>query len=199
VLETFFKTAPNDAEWLPIKAIAVVALHGLLRLNEIVAVQFEDITLTGTLEGNNRVVSVRVFRQKQHGPKTEDHFQIFETTCLEVIDNYLKCFPNSVERKGRFFRKVDPKTMLAFNRPLGEKTVAKASLAIAKFLNLQNPGGYTSHSFRTSTATIMADSGASSVQIQNAANWSSQTTAVGFFYFIFYLKIFIQIIYTVLY
>jgi hypothetical protein len=70
--------------------------------------------------------------------------------------------------------------MKGYNKPLGEHTIAQCSIAIAKYLQLDSPEKYTSHTYKHSTATLMADNGASVLQLANAGCWKSQNVASGY-------------------
>jgi hypothetical protein len=70
--------------------------------------------------------------------------------------------------------------MKAVNRPLGEHSVAQSSIQIASFLGLENPEEYTSHSYRHSGATLIADNDGSVMQLKNAGGWQSDKVAQGY-------------------
>jgi hypothetical protein len=55
--------------------------------------------------------------------------------------------------------------------------IAKVSQEIAELLGLPEPHKYTSHSFRRSAATELANSGFDATNIQRAAGWSSRGSA----------------------
>jgi hypothetical protein len=44
--------------------------------------------------------------------------------------------------------------------PVGKNTIAGVQKQIATFLGLENPGSYTGHALRVTSATVMADEGA---------------------------------------
>jgi hypothetical protein len=51
---------------------------------------------------------------------------------------------------------------------------------IAKFLDLPDPKSYTGHSFRVSSATVLADEGASSITLKRHGRWTSDSVAEGY-------------------
>ena len=61
--------------------------------------------------------------------------------------------------------------------PMGYKYLDKIPKDLAEALNLENPVGYTGHSFRRSSATHAADEGASSVEMRRHYNWKDDTIA----------------------
>jgi len=61
---------------------------------------------------------------------------------------------------------------------MGIHVLSKIPIDIAKFLELLNPEFYTGHAFRRSTASAMAESGASSILMRTHFNWKSEATAM---------------------
>lgn len=51
---------------------------------------------------------------------------------------------------------------------------------IAKYLKLENPELYTGHSFRRTSASLLADSGADMAQIKRHGGWKSDAVAEGY-------------------
>ena len=51
---------------------------------------------------------------------------------------------------------------------------------IASYLKLADPESYTGHSFRRSSATLLADSGADLVTLKQHGGWKSSTVAEGY-------------------
>ena len=54
------------------------------------------------------------------------------------------------------------------------------SKTIASYLQLADPESYTGHSFRRSSATLLADSGADLVTLKRHGGWKSSTIAEGY-------------------
>ena len=54
------------------------------------------------------------------------------------------------------------------------------SRIIATFLNLDNPKLYTEHSFRWTSATLLADSGANITTLKRHGGWKSDSVAEGY-------------------
>jgi hypothetical protein len=71
-------------------------------------------------------------------------------------------------------------SMKATKKPLGEHSIGQCSIAVAKYLGLQNYEEYTSHTFKHSSATLMADNGATTIQLANAGCWKSENVAKGY-------------------
>jgi len=63
------------------------------------------------------------------------------------------------------------------NRPVGKNTLADITKEMASFLKLENPDSYTSHSFRRSGATLLAESGVSTEALRQYGGWKNASTA----------------------
>jgi hypothetical protein len=79
-------------------------------------------------------------------------------------------------KTGRFFRKLDD-NLKPMNRPIGISMVSVFAREIAVFLMLEEPTEFSSHSFRHSGATALADQGLSVIELQRAGGWSSAAVA----------------------
>ena len=79
----------------------------------------------------------------------------------------------------RVFNLFDPRTNSFQNRALGKNHVAGTAKAIAVACGL-DPENYSGHSFRRSAASELANSGGSTLELQNAGNWDSSKIAQGY-------------------
>ena len=61
---------------------------------------------------------------------------------------------------------------------MGIHVLSKIPMDIAKFLRLSNKESYTGHAFRRSTASAMAESGATTSFMRTHFNWKSEATAM---------------------
>ena len=88
----FLETAPIDPEYMIAKVIAIVGIHGLLRLNELKMVQWDHISLgttsnknyDGTTETLNSV-SIKVIRYKTK----DQNFSIHSTSLVQSVLQFL--------------------------------------------------------------------------------------------------------------
>lgn len=51
---------------------------------------------------------------------------------------------------------------------------------IATYLQLENPGSYTGHTFRRTSATVLVDAGADLLTLKRHGGWKSDTVAEGY-------------------
>lgn len=59
------------------------------------------------------------------------------------------------------------------NNPVGINTIGKIPMKIAEFLRLEEPWTFTGHSFRRSSATLLANRGVGLVGIKQLGGWKS--------------------------
>lgn len=63
---------------------------------------------------------------------------------------------------------------------IGKNKFLNAPKVIATFLQLENPQKYTGHSFRRTSATLLADAGADILTLKRHGGWRSSTIAEGY-------------------
>ena len=84
------------------------------------------------------------------------------------------------DKNGRFFRNFNIKAKNYSVQPMGINSIAAIPKFIASFLQLKNPERFTGHCFRRSSATVLADSGATRLTLKRQFRWKSDTVAEGY-------------------
>lgn len=174
-------SAPNDEVSLLQKAALILGLHGCLRRAEIRQLRFEHLTYTE--DGEQAAVIVKVFRRKQSGPKKLSTFAVVGKVAVDILVSYIACFAEP-DRTGALFRKLLPPAQDS-PRPRGSKQVLGINslgaipyqLALRLGLAPEVAKKYTSHSFRRTGATLLAEAGCTVLQLKEAGGWSSSTVA----------------------
>lgn len=93
---------------------------------------------------------------------------------LELFRKYYVLRPSPIETT-RFF--VGYRNGKCTKQVVGINTIAGIPKKIADFLELQNSSTYTGHSFRRTSATLLADSGADITVLKRHGNWKSSSVA----------------------
>ena len=83
-------------------------------------------------------------------------------------------------KKGRLFQNYNAKSKRYSGQPMGRNMIGSVPKFIARYLELENPELYTGHCFRRSSATALADSGASMTTLKRQFRWKSDTVAEGY-------------------
>lgn len=172
-LNKFLLEAPSNIEFLLVKSVFVVGIHGALRVSEICNLTFDDITK------QDDTFSVRIKYSKTDPAGLGHSFLISKTdgspTCpYTIFEEYLAKFPLKTGRLWRKFKNDETPS----NSPIGVNTLAQYPKQIAKFLKLE--GEYSGHSFRRTSATVLADNGCSTLQLKQHGRWKSSTVAEGY-------------------
>lgn len=152
------------------KVILIIGIYGALRLSEIAYLDFKDIRK----DGPNFMILIRQSKTDQAGIGSE--FAISPLSSVDIcpvtlLISYLNLFPI---KQGRLFRKMN-KLDQPTQQVLGINKIATLPKKVADFLGLT--GDYSGHCFRRSAATIIADSGASMLQIKRLGRWQSSSVA----------------------
>ena len=170
----FLNNAPNDPKELVRKAVSIVAFYGGLRCAELVALEFTDIVV------NSESITVFI-RSSKTDPKGHEKFYFLipkanNDICsgYTILKNYIYAVP---KKTGRLFQNYNLKARAFAGQPMGRNTIASIPSFIASFLNLESPKSYTGHCFRRSSATTLADSGASRLTLKRQYRWRSDTVA----------------------
>lgn len=148
----------------------VVAVHGGLRVSELASLTFEDLTM----DGNCFTFFIRESKTDQSG--VGHQFTVtssaVESVCpCALIREYIELFN---EKCGRFLRRIGPDGRPT-KSPVGVNKLGSYPKIVADFLGLE--GDFSGHTFRRSSATIMADGGATTLQLKRHGRWRSSTVA----------------------
>ncbi|CAM9880030.1 unnamed protein product, partial [Heterosigma akashiwo] len=185
-LMRFLKEAPNTPRWLQKKAVAIVATYGGLRISEVVYLLDTDI-----LEWNQFLIRINI-RASKTDKKGQGHSfvidrapEVSDPNPYLILEMYIEKLEEDMsyavgESNQRFWPKYSEASGKFVNSPIGKNTMAKIPSEIAEFLGLPNPELYTGHAFRHTFANILANSGCTKVQLQQAGRWKSAAACEGY-------------------
>lgn len=171
-ISRFFNEAPDDI-YLHIKVATVFGLAGACRREELTYIKITDIqdkgdmlivTIPDTKTHTSRVFVIS--NETEHGKE-----------CLKLYRKYLNLRPPNTPHQRLF---VYYKMGKCTSQCIGINSFGKMPSEIAAFLKLPNPELYTGHSFRRTSVTILADSGANITSIKRHGGWKSTTVAEGY-------------------
>lgn len=167
-ISKFMKEAPDET-YLLIKVATIFGLAGACRRDELCKIMIDDI------EDKGNLIAVKI-------PDSKNHTQRLFVISNEINGgHYLQLFhkysnlrrPNTTH--GRFF--VQYRRGICTTQCVGINSFGKMPSEIAAYLKLKDPTQYTGHSFRRSSATILADSGAGIINVKRLGGWKSTTVA----------------------
>ena len=171
----YLAEAPDDDFHLPRKVILILAINGLERKKEITFTTIDD------LKFNLDCILVTLGRQKAMGSKTKSQFMITDVLMREKVSKYYNLFTEEDKKgNGRFLRKMVKGRITEM--VMGENMVAKAGEDIAKWLGYTESEAkkFTSHCFRRTAATILAENGISHDALKIAGGWHSDRACGGY-------------------
>jgi len=144
---------------------------GGLRCAELTALEFNDVAITDDC--------ITVFiKQSKTDPCGKNNFYFTISSKGGCAYNVIKNYSGAILNKtGRFFQNYNFKSKTFAKQPMGRNTIAATPKFIANYLGLAEPDRYTGHCFRRSSATALADSGASLTTLKRQYRWKSDTVA----------------------
>jgi integrase len=167
----YLRRASNEGKSLVSKLVLLAGFYGGMRCCELVNLTWNDIVFAE--EGV--LLIIRQSKTDRAGIGATKLLPSLEESSLSSSFYYL-LYKNAVaDQSGRLFLNfANGKFTKA---PIGKNTIAAIPRKIAEFLGLENPELYTGHSFRVSSATVLADGGASSITLKRHGRWTSDTVA----------------------
>lgn len=167
----FLNEAPDEV-YLMIKVVAIFGLAGACRRDELTKMTIDDI------EERENLLIIRIPDSKNHTSRTfviSD--EINNGNVMSLYRKYINLRkPNTPHRRFFVFYKKGHCTVQC----VGVNTFGKIPSEIAAYLKLPNPHLYTGHSFRRSSASILADSGEEITSIKRLGGWKSTSVAEGY-------------------
>lgn len=141
---------------------------GACRREELVNMTLNDI------EDKDTILIVKIPITKTNTTRT---FIVNSERDLQLYRNYLQLRPPHINHKRLFifFRNGKCSTQV-----VGLHSVGKAPSKIASYLKLENPGEFTGHCFRRSSATLLVEGGGDIINLKRHGGWKSSTVAEGY-------------------
>jgi integrase len=159
---------------LEAKVALIVGVFGACRVSELVAMDFNDLIY----ERGVFKITIRYSKTDSAGKGHVFYVSPAVNACpVEIIRRYIDCF-DAAKRTGRFLRMIG-KDGRGTDRAIGKNTVSSFAKVCADYLG-KNVDGFSGHAFRRTSATIVADSGASMMSLKRHGRWSSEKVAEGY-------------------
>ncbi|XP_065219416.1 uncharacterized protein LOC135844941 [Planococcus citri] len=169
-ISKFIETAPDEC-YLAVKVILIFGILGACRSDEMVNMTTENIV---RFESPQKMYLVSI--PEENKTNISRSFTITDSKYFDIVERYLNLRPKDLP-SGRLF--VTYQGGRCIRQFIGKTKISAAAKEIASFLELE-PALYTGHSFRRSSATLLADSGADMLAIQRLGGWKSMTVASGY-------------------
>ncbi|KAK5646496.1 hypothetical protein RI129_004960 [Pyrocoelia pectoralis] len=167
-VETFLYEAPDEI-YLMIKVALIYGLAGACRRQELANLEKDDIQEFQT----SLLITLRDTKTK-----TNRMFSIVDDcktpSLLSFYKKYADLRPPNIEF-GRFF--LFYKNGKCSRQVVGKNTFGEIPKKIATYLKLPNPELYTGHSFRRTSATLLANAGEGILGVKQIGGWKSTSVA----------------------
>lgn len=145
----------------------VIGLAGACRTDELCKMLVKD------LDVRDDIIIINIPTSKNGSSRK---FVVIEPIWIEVIKKYIKQRPTpDLPKLFITFRGTKPT-----RQNIGHNTISKMPKVIAKYLNLPDIERYTGHSFRRTSATILAESGGDLLTLKQHGGWKSAAVAEGY-------------------
>ena len=147
----------------------IMGIAGACRGQELCEMKLTDV------EETDEIIFVKIPNSKNGMPRT---FTI--TACRENKVRYLQIVKKYINIRSkivnvRFFMRY--RGGRCVNQPVGKNKIAEIPCKIATYLNLDNPKTYTGHSFRRTSTTLLANTGAEVLTLKRRGGWKSGSIA----------------------
>ena len=115
------------------KVVSIIAINGLLRLNELVSFDWNNISLVSVDDGTESVPNIQmsVTRSKRTGPKAMKKFLVSDSLSIEILTRYMNSFDT---KTGRFFRKIKD-DLTPSMVPIGQGMISSYPKKLQNFYN----------------------------------------------------------------
>ncbi|KAF2895724.1 hypothetical protein ILUMI_10448, partial [Ignelater luminosus] len=167
-IKRFLLQAPDD-KYLMMKVVLILGVAGACSRDELCKISLDDFEDTGT------VIIINIPKNETNN---ERNFVIQsengDLNMANIFRKYASLRPAATEHR-RFF--ICYKQGQCGMRPVGIHAFGKIPSDIAKYLELDDPNGYTAQCFRRSSITLLANAGADVLNLKRYGGWKSSTLA----------------------
>jgi integrase len=170
----YLRRASNEGKNLLTKLVLLAGFYGGLRVCELVKLTWDDVAFAS--EGV--IIVIRKSKTDRAGIGATKLLPALNDQTLSAPYYYNLYKDAVIDRTGRLFRNFANNKFT--KNPAGKNTLAAMPHLIAEFLELPNPDLYTGHSFRVTSATVLADEGISSLTLKRHGRWASDSVAEGY-------------------
>lgn len=171
-IHRFLREADDD-KFLLQKVALIFGIFGACRREELKNVMINDV------DDRETFITVTIPNTKTNVLRefvvTKGNITGYD--CVESCRKYVSLRPKQASHN-RFF--VFYRNGKCTSQPVGVNTFGRIPKNIAIYLGLANPGRFTGHCFRRSSASLLADTGADIHMLKRHGGWRSSTVAEGY-------------------
>ena len=166
----FAMESGNPEDTLMGKGVSLM-YYGLLRMIDVLNVEVEDVKI---MKNKGVVVSFN-HQRKRNNPGFTFHVPIIY---LPLFQRYQRELNPYAKKTSRFLKNYNDRTKLR-NQNAGRNAISRWITRMCEILGVPKDG-YTTHAFRRSAATNLADSGVSFINLKRHGQWTSDSVVEGY-------------------
>ncbi|XP_031335256.1 uncharacterized protein LOC116165099 [Photinus pyralis] len=155
------------------KVALIIGLNGACRCDELIKLTLHDIQDNGDI----LVVKIPDSKTKMQRRFVITNETISGTSVHGIYRKYVSLRSVKTEHTRFFVNYVKGKCT---TQVIGKNTIAKIPYKIAKYLELPDAEGYTGHSFRRTSASLLVDAGGDLLSLKRHGGWRSTNIAEGY-------------------
>lgn len=169
-----FLAEADDSNFLLMKVVTIMGIAGACRTQELCNMMMENVQ---EME-NIAIVNIPDSKNGMSRRFTVTAGEGNDVCYLKIFKKYLKIRSMVRSAHQRFFMRYQDGKCLG--QPVGKNTFSSIPSKIAKFLGLPNAEAYTGHSYRRTSATLLANTGVDVLALKRHGGWKSETIAEGY-------------------
>ncbi|KAI4467936.1 hypothetical protein MML48_2g00007961 [Holotrichia oblita] len=163
-IKLFLENA-EDEKYLLWKVVLIMGVSGAMRRDELTKITVDNI------QDTSNILIITVPDTKTDINRT---FTITNPDYIRLYHKYIALRPKYVTCHRLFLRYKQGR---CYAQVIGVHSIGKIPCLIANYLGLPNSEQYTGHCFRRSSATLLANSGATISVLKRHGGWKSATVA----------------------
>ena len=164
----------NDPKKTLIGICIAIMYYGLLRMNEAYLIQVEDVRIVG--ERDDKKIQVTFDHKRKR--KNEGFTYYVPSVYLPLFQRYMTELQTKNVKTKCFLRNWNVKARKRIQKS-GENLVKNLHKDACKMLNISSKK-YTTHCWRRSAATNLADRGVSFINLKRHGQWKSDSVVEGY-------------------
>lgn len=166
----FIHNAPDET-FLMVKVALIFGVFGGCRRQELVNM------LINHVEDRGSVFVINIPETKTDKKRVFTIIDENQMNSIMLVRKYISLRPHGCSEK-RFF--LGYRHGRCFGQPVGKNTFGKIPSHIAKYLGLSDADKFTGHCLRRTSATLLAEAGASMTTLKRHGGWKSSSVAEGY-------------------
>ncbi|XP_045466569.1 uncharacterized protein LOC123675267 [Harmonia axyridis] len=171
-VDQFLREAPDD-KYLMLKVALILGVAGACRGKELVNLEIDDVRDLG----DSFLIAIRNTKNKIDRNFVIKNSENSAISFVAIFRKYVALRKTGTPHSKFFVQYINKECT---TRVVGKNMFGTFPRQIAAFLKLENATSYTGHCFRRTSASLLADSGATIDVLKRHGGWKSSNVAEGY-------------------